>query len=258
MQLTALALWTLITLAPLWSATATGGCGSGGVWGQQCEVRNTGEEVQVGAGLSGGPPSAGGPRDTGGPRGRTEETVAEGAACVPSLEDLCRGNYETASIPDPTMDDLASFRPAAPAAATEPANIGIAGMPTNLVVAASGHTVAGELFGYAVTVRFTPVGFVFEHGDGTSARTATPGATWASLGQAQFTPTPTSHTYAARGQYTVTASTIYTAQVDFGGGWRPVPGTLTLSSAGYPVRIVQARTALVDRTCIEAPAAPGC
>ncbi|MCX6502381.1 MAG: hypothetical protein NT132_08270 [Microbacterium sp.] len=222
-------------------------------------MENTGTEVEVGATRDGeGSGGGGGGGEAGAGNGAETGTDAAAAPCVPSAEDLCRGNYETATIPDPTMEDLASFRPAAPWASSEPAGIGIAGMPTNLVVAASTHTVTGELFGYAVTVRFTPTAFTFRHGDGTSARRTTPGATWASLGQAQFTPTPTSHTYSARGEYTVTVATEYTAQVNFGGGWRQVPGTLTLTAGGYPLRIVEARTALVDRTCLEAPSAPGC
>ncbi|WP_460773951.1 hypothetical protein [Microbacterium sp. GXF7504] len=191
------------------------------------------------------------------PRG-AQEAAPRTPPCVPSAEDLCRGNYEVAGLPDVTMEDLASFRPAAPSAASEPANVGIVGMPVNLVAAASTHTATGELFGYAVTVRFTPVGYAFDHGDGTVARTTTPGTSWAALGQAQFTPTATSHAYAARGDYSVAVATTYVAHVDFGGGWRDVPGTLTLSSDGYPLRIVEARTALVEHTCLETPSAVGC
>lgn len=252
----------VVVLTCLVAFAAPGGgsdpCGSPAGW-SSCTIENTGSDVQVG-GTQDGQGSGGGRGGAGaGPGSETTPSVETGnLPCVPSAEDLCRGNYETATIPDPTMEDLASFRPAAPWASSEPAGIGIAGMPTNLVVAASTHTVTGELFGYAVTVRFTPTAFTFHHGDGTAARRTTPGATWASLGQAQFTPTPTSHTYSARGEYTVTVATEYTAQVNFGGGWRQVPGTLTLTSGGYPLRIVEARTALVDRTCLEAPSAPGC
>ena len=51
----------------------------------------------------------------------------------------------------------------------------------------------------------------------------------------------------------------YAASVDFGSGtWRPVSGYVTSTSGGYDVRVVEARTALVDRTCVENPAGPGC
>ena len=51
----------------------------------------------------------------------------------------------------------------------------------------------------------------------------------------------------------------YAASVDFGSGtWRPVSGYVTSTSVGYGVRVVEARTALVDRTCVENPAGPGC
>jgi hypothetical protein len=249
----------LIT-SPSVAMSSAASCDDVGTWSTTCDVANTGTQVDIGATVDdGGSGSGGGGRGSGGSgEGGSGADTDAAAPCVVTATDLCRGNYETAGLPDVTMDDLASFRPAAPTAFSEPAGVGIAGMPTNLVVTASTHTVTGDLFGYAVTVRFTPTAYVFHHGDGTSERTTTPGASWASLGQAQFTPTATSHTYTARGTYTVTASTEYVAHVDFGGGWRDVPGTLTVTSGGYPVRIVEARTALVDRTCLEAPTAPGC
>lgn len=51
----------------------------------------------------------------------------------------------------------------------------------------------------------------------------------------------------------------YAASVDFGSGtWRPVTGFVTASTGGYDVRVVEARTALVDKTCVESPSGPGC
>ena len=51
----------------------------------------------------------------------------------------------------------------------------------------------------------------------------------------------------------------YAASVDFGSGlWRPVAGYVTATTGGYGVRVVEVRTALVDRTCAESPRGPGC
>ncbi len=50
----------------------------------------------------------------------------------------------------------------------------------------------------------------------------------------------------------------YVPSVDFGGGWRTVPGFVSASATGYDVRVVEVRTALVDRTCAEDPSGPGC
>ena len=118
---------------------------------------------------------------------------------------------------------------------------------------------AGTLLGWEVTVRFVPAGFVFDYGDGATTRSTTGGASWQRLGQAQFTPTPTSHVYGERGTYPVSVSVQYAASVDFGSGtWRPVAGYVTATTTGYDVRVVEARTALVDRTCVENPRGPGC
>lgn len=50
----------------------------------------------------------------------------------------------------------------------------------------------------------------------------------------------------------------YAAAVDFGTGWRPVPGYVSATTSGYDVRVVEVKTALVDRTCLENPTGPGC
>ncbi|MDT0184161.1 hypothetical protein Q9S36_28605 [Microbacterium sp. ARD31] len=162
-------------------------------------------------------------------------------------------------IPDVTVDDLASFRPDRPTLSGEPAGFGVVGMPTNLVATASEQVLTGTLLDWDVTVRFTPAGYVFDHGDGTSARHGTGGSTWAASGAAQFTPTETSHVYRARGTYDVGVTVQYAAAVDFGDGrWRDVPGFVTATTGGYGVRVVEVRTALVDETCAEDPGGPGC
>ncbi len=157
-----------------------------------------------------------------------------------------------------TIEDLAQFAPAPVTTAAEPGNAGVAGMPTNFVATVAAHTATGTLLDRPVTVRFTPVRVVFDHGDGTTATTPDGGRTWAELGQAPFTPTPTSHTFAHRGTYSTSTVVVYTAEVDIGGGWFPVSGELSVDGPSRSVRIYEATTALVARTCEERPAAPGC
>ncbi|WP_345188233.1 hypothetical protein [Microbacterium panaciterrae] len=98
----------------------------------------------------------------------------------------------------------------------------------------------------------------FDYGDGIQLDSATPGAAWDATGQAQFTPTDTSHVYKEPGTYTASVITTYTAEIDLGTGWIPVSGTLTGPSATQQIRVVKARTALVQNTCTERPSAPGC
>lgn len=157
-----------------------------------------------------------------------------------------------------TITDVAQFAPAPVTTAGEPGNVGIAGMPTNFVAAASVHTRAGTLFDRPISVRFTPVRFTFTFGDGTSATSNTGGQSWATLGQAQFTPTPTSHTYRDRGTYSAHVTVHYTAEVDIGGGWFPIDGELSIDGPARQIRVYEAETALVARTCVEQPGAPGC
>lgn len=157
-----------------------------------------------------------------------------------------------------TIDDLAQFAPAPVTATAEPGNVGVAGMPTNFVAAVSAQTRTGTLLGRPVTVRFTPMSVTFEHGDGTSSTSPDGGRTWAALGQTSFTPTATSHTYSQRGTYTTRTTVHYTAEVDVGGGWFAVPGELAIDGTSRQIRVYEATTALVARTCLERPAAVGC
>lgn len=164
----------------------------------------------------------------------------------------------TPSIPPVTISDLAIFSPAKGAVAGEPDNLGVAGLPTNFVTEAQAHVRSGELFGFPVDVRFTPVLYTFRYGDGESRTTGSPGRSWADLGQAQFTPTETSHTYSERGTYEAQVDIAYTAEIDFGVGWFLVDGQLNIPGPAQQIRIFEARTALVAHTCTEQPSAPGC
>lgn len=165
---------------------------------------------------------------------------------------------EARAIPAVTITDLARFAPAGSTVTGEPENVGVAGLPTNFVTTASAETVTGELFGFPVSVRFTPSAYDFSFGDGDTVTTTSAGTTWSDLGQAQFTPTDTSHTYRERGTYTARADVRYTAEVDFGIGWFPISGEVTSTGAAQEVRIFEAHTALVAHTCAQAPASPGC
>ncbi len=219
-----------------------------------CDVSNSGTQVDIGASITDPAPPSADQNDT--DTSAPAEPAPPAPPC-PTQPDRC--GFTVLTPPDVTAADLASFRPAAPSLTGEPAGFGVVGAPTNIVAAASEQMMTGTLLGWDVTVRFVPAGYVFDYGDGSSARLPTGGASWASLGQAQFTPTATSHVYRERGTFPVAVTVQYAASVDFGSGiWRPVTGYVTAGSGGYGVRIVEARTALVDRTCAENPGGPGC
>lgn len=184
-------------------------------------------------------------------------------ASLPCLERIpytvvMRGTPAGVNIPPFTITDLASFSPAAATTIAEPNNLGIAGLPTNFTADAAAHIRNGTLFGYPISVRFTPASFTFHYGDGDTRASTTAGKTWHQLKVPQFTPTDTSHTYAKRGTYHAHVDTAYTAEVDLGIGWFPVSGALTIAGPTQDIRIYEARTALVAHTCTETPNAPGC
>ncbi|WP_341934237.1 hypothetical protein MRBLWO14_003386 [Microbacterium sp. LWO14-1.2] len=160
--------------------------------------------------------------------------------------------------PAVTVSDIARFAPASIRAHTEPGDIAVAGLPANFVAAADPQTVTGVLFGAPVSVRFTPTSYDYTYGDGTTASLTTPGYSWATLGQAQFTPTPTSHVYERRGVFFADVDIHYAAEVDLGAGWTPVTGDVVTDGPPQRIRVLEARTALVAHTCTERRDAPGC
>ncbi|MFJ2544479.1 hypothetical protein [Microbacterium sp. NPDC087589] len=217
---------------------------------------------------NGGP---GGPSGSSAPSGPSQEAIDLAACMDDSGTTRCAPRQNRTASPPPSpsippatgiptivISDLARFAPASVLATAEPGNVGIAGMPTNFTAAATPQIEDGELFGVPLRVRFVPAGYDYTYGDGSSATLTTPGQTWEALGQAQFTPTPTSHVYREPGVYSARVDIRYTAQVDLGGDWIEVPGQLTTPGATQEIRILEARTALVAHTCHENPAGIGC
>ena len=253
MQALTAALVVLAATAGVYS-TSNSACSGSSAW-TYCDVQNSGAAVEIGAAESHRPNTGTG--------GSTPPSTVQPAPSPAPPEDCGPLNrcieYSVVGLPEVTLADIASFRPAQPTLGGEPAGFGVVGMPTNLVATASEQRIPGTVLGWDVTVRFVPTAYVFAHGDGTTSRTATGGASWTALGQGQFTPTATSHVYRERGTYDVSVTVEYAASVDFGNGaWRTVPGVVRAEGPGYGVRVVEVRTALVDRTCAEDSSAPGC
>lgn len=232
-----------------------------------CTVTNTGTGVEVGATRPGA--STDHVRNTSGDTGDDIAPDAAGDPGAAAPGPLLRagsgcgglrgeGCYSVEVVREPTMSDLVSFAPAPLALDDEPGGAGLVGMPVNFTVAAVGHEQTGTLFDLPVTVRFAPEAVHFSYGDGTTRTSVDGGRSWAQLGLASFSATPTSHAYAARGSYAASAVVRYSAAVDFGRGWIAVPGNVEIPTRAAEVRVFEVRTALVDRTCLEDPAGRGC
>lgn len=159
-----------------------------------------------------------------------------------------------------TLTDIASFVPRAAVQYMEPDGWMVVGLPTNFYAEIAPHVVSGELLDQPADVRFTPVLYGWDYGDGTLATHTTPGATWAAQGVAEFEQTTTGHTYTSPGAYTITLTVAYTAEYRFAGGsWTSIAGALELPA--NPLRataVDDAVTVLVDRDCTAAPRGPGC
>lgn len=238
------------------SSSMDNSCSAGGPWLDYCSATTDGSQVDVGAGTTTPGGTSGGSGGSGNSGGAAPTTPPTTEECESAL---CRPLYTVETLPDVTAEDLRSFVPAVPAVTGEPLGLGVVGMPTNLVAATSVQLQSGPLLGYDVTVRFTPTGYRFDHGDGTSRVSSTGGASWARLGLPDYTATATSHVYGSPGSFRAGVRVIYTAAVDFGtGSWRPVSGVITSAATFYDVRVVEVRTGLVQRTCAEDPTGPGC
>lgn len=235
-------------------------------WASTC-TSSDGSQVEIGGSRTGpgaGERVGGGERTQPQPPGTAPETAPEAGAapggaapsCAPGAV-VCRSTYEVV-MREVTLADLAAFVPAKPALVSQPLGVALVGMPANLVARADVQTQPGVVLGEQVTVRFTPVAYVFDHGDGTRARSTTGGESWESLGQPQFTATATSHSYAEPGRYEASVTVEYAAAVDFGQGWLQVDGVVRATTGGHDIEVFTLRTALVERTCVEDPTGPGC
>ncbi len=167
-----------------------------------------------------------------------------------------RDDYVVVAV---TLADIARFRPTPAVQVMEPNGWAVVGLPINVYAHAEPQIVAGTLLGESADVRFTPVGFRWSYGDGSSATSRSPGATWGHLGLREFDATSTSHTYRRAGDHTIRLTVTYRAEYRIGGGdFVRIPGTLTLPANDLRVTVRPAKTVLVDRNCTRSSVGPGC
>ena len=144
-----------------------------------------------------------------------------------------------------TAADVARFLPALGAVHSEPNGWAVVGVPANFWAEVQPATVAGTLLGGPAAVRFTPELYRWSYGDGAERASATPGATWAALGQQELTATATSHVYTARAGRQAQVEVVYAAEFRVGAGpWLPVLGAVTGITPPASVLVVTERTVL--------------
>lgn len=177
------------------------------------------------------------------------ETLADGS---------CARDTFTVTSPV-TLADIASFHPRPAIDSMEPSGWGVVGLPTNFFGSSEAEIHTGTLLDRPASVRFTPVAWSWNYGDGTAVVLGTPGATWSRLGVNEFDETATSHTFRAAGNYTITLTIGYSAEYRVGAlGWTPIAGILPVEANVLTVSVGGARTVLVDQDCEADRAGPGC
>ena len=155
--------------------------------------------------------------------------------------------------------DLVSIPAEPPSQGMEPDGWLVVGIPTNFFASASSHTHSGTLLGAPADVRFTPVGFTWDYGDGTTGTTASGGASWAALSLAEFSETATSHIFDGTGTVTIGLVVSYAAEYRFAGAeWRAVQGLVEAQAVPMTAIANRAGTVLVAESCSARRRGPGC
>lgn len=230
--------------------------------------------VDVSAGIDGGSNGNGHEANSFGEDPSTDENGSGGTGSLigvpgtiggPALID--REDYVINCIPnspcDPNLSvsitDLVNFTPARSTTGMEPNGWMVVGLPTNFFAAAETHVRSGMLLGFAADVRFTPVSFSWDFGDGATLSSPSGGEPWATQNLAEFSDTSTSHRYAASGSFVIVSTVSYAAEYRFAGqAWRGIAGTLAVSADPFTALAGQAKTVLVNNGCQADSRGPGC
>jgi hypothetical protein len=191
----------------------------------------------------------------------SSEVVREGngRAVLRDSYGVTRAPKPAPANPEVTLTDLASFHPAPAVDHMEPNGWSIIGLDTNFYATTDNPTQTGTLLGRPASVRFTPVSFTWNYGDGSTRTTKTSGTTWANQHIIELDPTPTSHPFHTRGHYTITLTVDFAAEYSWNGNdWQTIDGTITLPANTLTTTTGSIKTALVAHDCIQDPHGTGC
>jgi hypothetical protein len=159
----------------------------------------------------------------------------------------------------PTLSDLISFRPTPGVDHMEPNGWFIQGLDANFYSTGGSSVQSGTLLGFPARVRFTPVAWTWDYGDGKTATRSTQGGTWRAQHIREFDPTTTSHVYTKRGTYWIDLTLTYRAEFTFGtSGWATIDGYLHLPANRLRATVGDAKTVLFNENCQQNPSGAGC
>ena len=182
------------------------------------------------------------------------DPVLGSAQCGVKIAGLCRGTSPSREVveraaptPPSSLSDVAQFAPGDAGFVQEPAGWSLPLLPMNVFSTARATTERGELLGWPIEVRFTPVAYRWSFGDGATRVSSHPGSSW---GSRQFSTTATSHVYELSGDYQVSLGVTYEASYRFdGGSFVSLPGQITQSGGQTTVEVLSVTPVLVDRGC---------
>lgn len=260
-----------LVAAGVQAAAAGGNCSAGEMKTNECPTANLTEdavELSVGggsgSGSSGSGSSGGGNSGSGNAGGNNNSGGSNsgggGGFTVPQRPADPTGRDGFIVTSQARLSDIASFRPTPGRALMQPDGWMVVGLDTNFFAQASTHLVGGTLLGQPATVRFTPVSYRWQYGDGSSTLRTVKGASWQALGVPEFSQTPTSHIYDDPGRYVIRLTVNFAAEYQYvGGEWIPVLGGTLAVPANELVAVAgSAKTVLVARDCLVSPSGPGC
>lgn len=181
------------------------------------------------------------------------DPVLGSAQCQVKVAGLCQGTSpsrepveEAQPTPPRSMSDVASFAPDGSGIGMQPEGWSLPLLPLNLYSLAGETREQGELLGWPIEVRFTPVSFAWTYGDGKTQTHQVPGAPRST----QFSPSPTSHVYSLSGDYVASVLVTYVASYRFGEGpFVSLPGELTRFGGARTVEVLSVTPVLVNRGC---------
>ncbi|MGL4338809.1 MAG: hypothetical protein ACRCSP_00075 [Rhodoglobus sp.] len=258
----------LLLLTPAWAAAADDqwGCGPANIASESCSrvvsVRVGVGEVSLGAEVnrpgSGGP--GGGSGGTGAGGGSDVPPSTSDPRCV-RLPQLCDVYTITSAdqIPPLSLSDVAGFVPVVPVAGMQPSWWAVVGLETNFFVAGGPQVVEGVLLGQPARVRFTPVLWRWDYGDGNTAQLTTAGGKWKQLGVEEFDQTAASHVYETRGDYRARVTVDFAVEYSIAGSrWRDIEGVVSVEPEPLIFTAWNVKTVLVSEDCITNPKGIGC
>ncbi|MDA0289429.1 MAG: hypothetical protein O3B98_00505 [Actinobacteria bacterium] len=182
------------------------------------------------------------------------DPILGSAQCEVKIAGLCRGTSPSKGLAEPvaptppsSLSDVAQFAPGDTSFVQEPAGWSLPLLPMNVFSTAQSITESGELLGWPIEVRFTPVSYRWSLGDGATRVSSSPGSTW---GPRQFSTTDTSHVYVLSGDYLVSHWVTYEASYRFDqGSFVSLSGQITRSGGQRMVEVLSVTPVLVDRGC---------